>query len=102
MQDKLTFIFGVLLVIFHAFFLGKHPHDLFYKWHSIIMALILFGKWRNLKSTNNHYYFTDFCYFSNMILIVFLNYFPKNEILFIVVFLFSNGNLAVSVGLYKN
>mmetsp|Transcript_1724 Transcript_1724/g.3053 ORF Transcript_1724/g.3053 Transcript_1724/m.3053 type:complete len:135 (+) Transcript_1724:1046-1450(+) len=45
---------------------------------------------------------TDFCYFANTTLIVFLLFFPKNDQFFKTAFFFANGALAVAVGTFRN
>ena len=45
---------------------------------------------------------TDFCYASNTLIIIYLNFYPKSDELFKVCFFFANGALAVSVGAFRN
>jgi hypothetical protein len=45
---------------------------------------------------------TDFCYAANMLLMIYLNLYPKSEELFLVCFFFSNGALAVAVAAFRN
>lgn len=35
-KDKVTFIFGVLLVIFTSFIMGRFPHTYYYDYHCIL------------------------------------------------------------------
>jgi hypothetical protein len=66
------------------------------------MAAMILGKWAYYKSKGWHYYMTDLCYFVNIIVILYLIQFPKNDTLFKVAFCFSNGCLATAVGAFKN
>lgn len=102
LSDKLTFIFGVLLVIFHSFVLGRYPNNGFYNYHSLTLTVLVFGKWVYYKSLGWHYYMSDFCYYANFLMIIFLMFYPKNDYLFKSLFLFSNGNIAIAVAAFRN
>ena len=101
-QDKLVFIFGVMQVIIQTFVLGRWPHTQYYKYHSFVISAKVFCKWAYYKSKGWHYYMTDFCYAANVVVLLYLNWFPMSEELFIMSFLFSNGALAVAVGAFRN
>lgn len=100
--DKMTFIFGVLLVIFSAYFLGRYPNTFYYQYHSILLPILLFAKWVYYKSMGWHYYMTDFCYSANLLLLIFLNFYPKSDYLFKACFLYANGMLGVSIAAFRN
>jgi len=59
-------------------------------------------KWMYYKSMGWHYYMTDFCYYANTVILIFLNFFPKSDILFKIGFFYSNGSLAIAVGAFRN
>ena len=44
----------------------------------------------------------DFCYFANTLIILFLEFFPKNDILFKVFFVYANGPFGVAIPAFKN
>lgn len=90
------------MIISHAFVIGRYPNDLYFNWHSVVMSVWIFLKWVYYKSRGWHYYMTDFCYLANTITVIFLNFFPKNEYLFIATFMWANGALCVSVGAFRN
>jgi len=102
LSDKLTFIFGVMCALFQAFFLGRYPNTFYYTYHCTFLPILIFGKWVYYKSLGWHYYMTDFCYAANALLQLFLVVYPKSDIIFKAVFLFSNGALAVAVGAFRN
>lgn len=102
LHHKITFIIGVLMVIFQSFFLGRYPNTFYYTFHTIVLSLLVLGKWIYYKSQGWHYFMTDFCYASNSLLLVYLNFYPKCDELFKVCFFYSNGALAVSVGAFRN
>jgi len=72
MKDKLTFVFGVGTTLAQAWYLGRFPHAFYYDYHCAKATLYLTGKWMYYKSRGWHYYMTDFCYFANLLLIIFL------------------------------
>ena len=101
-SDKLTFIFGVMQLVFHAFFIGRYQHTFYYTFHSIYISIMIFGKWVYYKHLGWHYYMTDFCYAANTLVVLLLHVYPKNESLFLTCFFFANGPLAVAVGTFRN
>jgi len=101
-KDKATFIFGVLLVIFTSFIMGRFPHTHYYDFFLIVQLLLIFSKWAYYKSLGWHYYCTDFCYAANFIIFVFIKFFPKNDILFKMCFLYGNGMLGTSIAAFRN
>ena len=102
LSDKLTFITGVLMVIFHSYIVGRYPHYGLYLYHSITISILVFGKWLYYKSLGWHYYMSDFCYYANFLLVIYLNVYPKNDDLFKSLFFFANGNIAIAVGAFRN
>jgi len=66
------------------------------------MTTLIIGKWLYYKSKGWHYYMTDLCYSINLLVILYLIQFPKNDALFKIAFCFSNGCLATAVGAFKN
>lgn len=101
-SDKITFICGVLLVIFTAFFLGRYPNSFYYDYQSTLLTLFVFAKWVYYKKLGWHYYMTDFCYAANFLLVIFLVFYPKSDFLFKTCFFYANGCLAVAVAAFRN
>lgn len=66
------------------------------------MSIMIFGKWVYYKTKGWHYYMTDFCYLANGVLLVYFNFYPKSETMFILSFCFANGCLATAVGAFRN
>jgi len=101
LRDKLTFMLGTTGALLNAYWLGWSPST-FYRVYSI-EAIVLFTlrvviyrlkKW--------HYYLLDFCYFSNVLLLVQLWLLPKNAILHKVMFAYATGPLAWSIIAFRN
>ena len=85
-----------------AYIMGRWPNDGFYKFYAIIVPLLILIRFINYKSKNWHYFLVDFCYFAGAIVILSVFFYPKNEILYRLAFLYSNGMLAVSTAAFNN
>ena len=101
-MDKMSFIIGVNLIIFTTFFLGRYPHNFFYTFHCVVVTALVALRYYNYRSKGWHYYFFDFCYFANTLIIYFLQFQPKSEILFKVFFVYANGPFGVAIPAFKN
>ena len=100
--DKLAFIVGVLLLIFTTYILGRYPHRGYYTYHTlVVLALVLF-RFYNYRTKGWHYYLFDFCYFANTLIILYLQFFPYNDLLFKVFFVYANGPFGVAIPAFKN
>ena len=100
--DKISFVIGVYLLVATTYLVGRHPHDLYYQYHCAVVSFLVALRFYNYKSKGWHYYLFDFCYYANAIIIVFLLYAPKNEILFKLLFVYSNGFFGFAVPAFKN
>ena len=100
--DKLTFVIGVVQLIAFNQVLGRWPHSFYYTYHAFFVFSMIFGKWVYYKTIGLHYYMIDFCYITNALVIYYLHYEPKNDILFKICFLCANGPLAVSTAAFSN
>jgi len=56
----------------------------------------------NYRIKKWHYYLFDFCYFANSIIIYFLAFSPKNDILFRLFFVYANGPFGLAIPAFKN
>lgn len=100
--DKLSFIMGVFLLIATTYILGRYPHDVYYTFHILTVVTLVAIRFYNYRSKGWHYYLFDFCYFANTLILLFLVYFPKNDILFKVFFVYANGPFGLAIPAFKN
>lgn len=100
--DKISFIFGVLLLIATTFLLGRYPNTHYYSFHVVTITALVIFRLYNYKKKRWHYYLFDFCYFANSIIMYFLLFDPKNEILFKVFFVYANGPFGIAIAAFKN
>eukprot|EP00191_Tetraselmis_sp_GSL018_P021021 CAMPEP_0177578692 /NCGR_PEP_ID=MMETSP0419_2-20121207/496_1 /TAXON_ID=582737 /ORGANISM="Tetraselmis sp., Strain GSL018" /LENGTH=354 /DNA_ID=CAMNT_0019067177 /DNA_START=230 /DNA_END=1295 /DNA_ORIENTATION=- len=69
LRDKVTFVLGLANVATSFFWLGRRP-DTFYVWYTL-KCIVLFGlRLRFYRKQRLHYYFFDFCYLANALLLL--------------------------------
>ena len=100
--DKLTFIFGVLVLMTTCFLIGRFPNDLYYVWHAVLVNILVIYRIKMYYDLKYHYYLFDFCYFANCIFSYFLLMDPYNKRLYHIVFMYSTGPLALAIGAFRN
>jgi hypothetical protein len=100
--DKLSFILGVLLLIFTTYIMGRYPDTHYYTFHCVTVITLVIFRFYNYRSKGWHYYLFDFCYYANTIMITFLTLFPKEDILFKVFFVYANGPFGLAIPAFKN
>jgi hypothetical protein len=94
--DKLCFTLGVVNVGLTTYVLGVAPAQ-FYLWHSPKSVLLVLLRWLKFRQQKRHYLLYDFCYWANLLALVFVWLLPRDPALFGTVFLCANGPLAWSV-----
>ena len=79
------------------YLLGKFPSTHYLTVSSILVVVhVVFRLFHNIPKKDG-FFLTDFCYFSNIALLIFLFSDPKNETLFKMVYVQANGPLAISI-----
>lgn len=94
--DKLYFVLGVLNVALTAYLVGAAP-QYFHLWHTPKALFLVSLRWWTFMKEGKHWLLADFCYWANLIGLVFLWVFPSNALLFQIFFMVSNGPVAWSV-----
>lgn len=102
LMDKVYFVLGVWLLIFNMYILGRYPHTNYYHWHSLVVIGLVLFRFYNYKKKGWHYYLFDFCYYANTLIIAFLLFYPKNDLLFKAAFVFANGPFGIAIPAFKN
>src|SRR4051794_12258404 len=88
-------------VAFTAFLIGARP-DLM-PWFFTVKAVILLTlRWILFRRRKWHYFLFDFCYYANLLVLVYLHIFPKSQALFLICFAFSVGPLAWAILTWRN
>lgn len=85
-----------------AYVMGRWPNDFFYTFYCTFVPLLIFVRFVDYKPRGWHYFLADFCYAAGAIVLIFVGFAPKNEILYRLAFLYANGALAVSTAAFSN
>ena len=94
-------LYTVMFLTF-AYVMGKWPHSFFYYFYLLIVPISLCIRFIEYTSINWHFYLIDFCYYGSAIVLLFLSLAPKNDYMFRIAFLFSNGILAWACIIFNN
>jgi len=100
--DKISFNFGVILFGGFAYIMGRMPDKGFYNFYSIFVPAMIGVRAVNYTQKNWHYFLIDFCYYANLIVLIFLIFGSKNDYLYRVSFFYSSGTLAVATAAFSN
>ena len=96
LQDKISFTLGVLNVCLTCYLMGAAP-EYFYLWHTPKAVILITLRWYTFKQRKQHYLLYDFCYWANILGLVYLWGKRSSAFLFQIFFIVSNGPLAWSV-----
>eukprot|EP01105_Mastigella_eilhardi_P024632 TRINITY_DN6462_c0_g1_i1.p1 TRINITY_DN6462_c0_g1~~TRINITY_DN6462_c0_g1_i1.p1 ORF type:complete len:1016 (+),score=223.04 TRINITY_DN6462_c0_g1_i1:66-3113(+) len=99
--DKVFFVLGVVNVGLTTYFIGKYP-QYFYLWFSFKCVVLLFTRFCDYRKERTHYFMFDFCYFANLLFVMFSWFFPSSPLLFRLLFVVANGPLAWSIIAFSN
>jgi hypothetical protein len=99
--DKVLFLFGLSRILYEAFLLGRAP-CYFPLYYSIVLIIFVLCRFIYYRYMRWHYFLLDFCYWANLMLLVFLWIYPTSEFLFISTYAFSMGPLLIAVPIFRN
>jgi Protein of unknown function (DUF2838) len=88
-----TCIGALQLTAFH------HHQWLLYTWLVVPLLLARFVIYRRAKF---HYFMLDWCYFCQVLLLVYVHVFPSSPVLFQAVFAVANGPLVIAIVMWRN
>ena len=89
MVDKLGFLLGTAMICAFCVILGRFPHDGIYTYVSVLLPILLAGRYIDYYIKGWHMYCIDWCYWVNFTLLYYLVWDPKNETLCKILFLFT-------------
>ena len=94
-------MYGLTVLILIPYLLGKYPRTHYLTFSSaLIVVQVIVRAFYNMPK-KEVFFLTDFCYFSNIALMVFLFNDPKNETLFKMVYVQANGPLLISIYVFR-
>lgn len=100
-RDKYGFVFGILNIMLTSFLLGFNP-QLYLKYYTYKYILLISIRTCRYYHKKWFLYLVDFCYYSNLITLLFLHHLAPNTRCFNVVFMFSFGPLIFAIPLFRN
>jgi hypothetical protein len=97
--DKITFYLSLIAIQYKAYALGRYADNGVFLLNLVLLILLLV--WRNFsyRFAKNHYYMFEFCYFANVILYVFIFFFPTSRFLYLGCFAICNGPVGWALAL---
>lgn len=100
-RDKLSFALGVSTCILTALLVGMAPESM-HLWYTIQLFVYLPLRYYTYQRKGYEYFIADFCYWGNILLLVYIWIFPESRRLFILSYSISYGTLAWSVVAWRN
>lgn len=100
-MDKFSFVFGVLNIMIIELVLLVAP-DCMGLLYTILLVPLMLARYIIYRADLYHYFMYDFCYFSQIMMLVHMYAYPENERLAKALFAISNGPLAMAVVLWRN
>ena len=88
-QDRLSYTLGVFNTMVTSWLLGSAP-QYFYLWHSPKCLLLISLRWYTFHKEGKHYLLYDFCYWANLLCLLYLWGWPSSATMFQVLFLVCN------------
>ncbi|GAA5935340.1 hypothetical protein JCM3775_006246 [Rhodotorula graminis] len=101
LRDKISFLCGVMNVLFSALLLGFHPTWLA-EWYSLQMLFYLPYRVFTYKRKLYHYFLFDLCYFVNVLALLYLWVFPGSAFLFEACYGLTLGSLGSAIATWRN
>eukprot|EP01012_Entosiphon_sulcatum_P057709 TRINITY_DN81545_c0_g1_i1.p1 TRINITY_DN81545_c0_g1~~TRINITY_DN81545_c0_g1_i1.p1 ORF type:complete len:351 (+),score=52.67 TRINITY_DN81545_c0_g1_i1:25-1053(+) len=95
-RDKAVFTLGVANLALTCYLIGVAPTN-FYLWHTPKAIGLTVLRWWEFRQTKQHYLLYDFCYWLNLLSLIYVWVLPESETTFQILFMLSNGPLAWSI-----
>lgn len=90
------------MIIAFSFIMGRFPNDGVYTFTSIMLPLLIATRYVHYILVGWHMYLVDFCYFANALMLYFIWFKPKNEVLMTSFYLYATGPLAIGIVAFRN
>ena len=100
-KDKITFLVMGFRIFFEFYALGRWPchYPMIY---SVTAVVLISARWIYYRVLRWHYFLLEFCYYANLLLVLYFNIWPDSAMLYSVVFSFAYGPLFLAVPLFGN
>ncbi|KAL0482087.1 hypothetical protein AKO1_013208 [Acrasis kona] len=100
-KDKVAFTLGVGLTVTTSLIAGGSP-DWMPVWYIFWCVVLLAARFFNYHSQKYHYFMLDFCYFSNLLLVFYLVFYPTSPELYVMNLANSCGPLLWAIVTWRN
>ena len=100
LYDKRFFCIGICTMFFtNAILFYPNPHAIKYQFTFVNVSLLIL-RWFEYQSKGEHYFFLDYCYIANTFTLIYLFFFPDNQLGFQLSFMFMGGPTLLSIPLF--
>ncbi|KAJ1311272.1 hypothetical protein OPQ81_009770 [Rhizoctonia solani] len=100
-REKVSFFYGVMMVLASALLFGLAPEWL-HVVYSVHVAYFLPTRFYVYKKKHWHYFLFDLCYYAQILCLVYIWWAPSNTTLWVAAYLLSHGSLASAVITWRN
>ena len=101
MSQSVTFVLSVWLIVLTTVIMVTIP-DRMWKWYLLWWIPLLLMRCYSYSKQGWLYFTIDFCYFTHLLLILFILVYPSAEVLFVAVFSVANGPLLWAIIVWRN
>jgi len=102
LRDKFGFFLGVVDLSLAIFLIAGHHSSLVVTWFTAQFIMLIGLRWFSYKKQKAHYFLFDFCYFANLLLLLYLHKYPDSPTLFMVCFSYTTGPLTWATLAWRN
>ncbi|KAG8730260.1 hypothetical protein FRC11_007153 [Ceratobasidium sp. 423] len=100
-REKVSFFYGVMMVLASALLFGLAPEWL-HVVYSVHVAYFLPTRFYVYKKKHWHYFLFDLCYYAQILCLIYIWWAPSNTTLWVAAYLLSHGSLASAVITWRN
>lgn len=93
-KDKFFYTFVACVLQMSLYMLGRYPHDHMFQWNLFMTVPLMVLKYITYRKNKWHYFFTDFCYFGNVFIYVFVFFFPNSRFMYVSSYVYGTGIMA--------
>lgn len=105
LRDKLSFVLGLLNVLFTEYVILRQPSHL-WEWYLYQLTPLLMLRYYSYRKSAQHYFMYDYCYFVQALLVAFYFGLPRaqtwRQIMFVALFASANGPVLWAMVAWRN
>jgi hypothetical protein len=105
LRDKLSFVLGLLNVLFTEYVILRQPARL-WQWYLYQLTPLLILRYYSYRKSAQHYFMYDYCYFVQALLVAFYFGWPRTQawrqVMFVALFASANGPVLWAMVAWRN